>query len=333
MKHRYSVDSDNRLVIKPYGKEKPIKPKGAFGVDGCNRLFYRLQESPAWRRQYNLAPKIIFNGSWKLDSNYDLLLELEENKSQYAGDTLTIKGDIISIERDIFSFECKSYDENGLLHIQIIKLNVVLFSDAYNRICVEVKKAKPDILTLQGAWQLNKEQQIIYTYEKTGLKRKDKISHTLIFQGRWQFSAADKLTYILKHSSLSRFDFRVQLETPNIYPQKSVIKYRVGIGIREERLKKKIICLYGTWKFSRNLGLVFQMDYGRYGWEDVLFCADFVFAKDRISFELKNKIGTPLGITLTFTHRLLYKLDAQILLRLEARRNEMGVETGFKIPF
>ncbi len=331
MRLRYSVDKDNRLIIRK-GK-KNLAASGAFSIDKSNRLIYRLNKSQAWRRQYALPPRIVFKGTWNLDSNYDLTFTLDRNKSQIQGDALTIQGNIISTDRDILVFEIKTYDNDSLLHIQILKLNIILFADENNRLCFTVKKLRPDILPLEGDWQINQNQQIIYEYERSELKTKSKIFNTLTFSGFWQITEADRLTYILKHSSSSRFDFRAQIETPTVYPHKGVIKYRLGIGVRENKQAQKIISLYGTWKFSRNLGLVFQMDYNREGWESIEFGADVTFQEDTVAFSLRNKAGEPLGLTLTFTHRFLKKIDAEAFLRLKALGREPGIEVGLKVPF
>ena len=331
MRTRYSVDTHNRLIIA--NGKKSVVLEGSFSTDETNRLIYQLNEAQSWRKQYALPPRIVFKGAWNLDANHDLTLILDKNKNQFQGDILTIKGNIISADSDILAFQMKSYDRDGLLHIQILKLNITLFADESNRLCFMIKKLRPDILTLEGSWRINENQQIIYEYERTDLKTKTKISNTLIFRGFWQIGSANRLTYILKHSSGSRFDFRAQIETPTINPQKGVIKYRLGIGIRENKSAEKIISLYGVWKFSRNLGLVFQMDYNKQGLESIEFATDVTFQKNVVSFSLKNKEGEPLGITLTFTHRFLKGIDAEAFLRLKALGEESGIEAGLKIPF
>ncbi len=332
MRTRYSVNNNNRLIVK--SARQDVVVDGSFSNDKSNRLIYQLNEAQSWRKQYALPPRIVFKGVWNLDSNHDLTLILDKNKNQFQGDILTIKGNIISADSDTLAFQMKSYDRDGLLHIQILKLNITLVADESNRLCFMVKKLRPDILTLEGSWQINENQQIIYEYERTDLKTKSKISNTLIFRGFWQISSVNKLTYILKHSLDSRFDFRAQIETPTIYPQKGVIKYRLGIGIRENKLAKKIISLYGVWKFSRNLGLTVDMEYARGQMHALRFGAEINFnQKNEAIFSLKSEHGKDLGISIIFTRRFLKQLDAQIFLRLKALGEESGIEAGLKIPF
>lgn len=332
MKRHYRVNQENRLLIKSSGKMKALAPTGRFSTDKNNRLIYWLNEPASWRKQHDIPPKLAFKGSWRFNSNHELELVLDKNKDQFDGEVLVIKGNIISFECDVLAFEVKSYDREGFLHIRILKLSVTCFADGANRISFTVKK-QPGVLTLQGDWRLNKNQQIIYTYERQELKTKTKISNTLTFEGFWQINSANKLTYILKHSADSRFDFSAQIESPTLYPQKGLIKYRLGFGLRDNR-RVKIISLYGAWKFSRALGVLFQIDYGNGEVKDIVFAAEVDFsAKDEMQLLLRNHGGEPLGITVLFTHRFLKKLDAEAFLRLKAMADEKRVEAGVRIPF
>jgi hypothetical protein len=228
-------------------------------------------------------------------------------------------------------------DEQSHSHIQLLKLSGFWQADEFNRLVFLVKKdALPgEPLTFNGIWQINQNQQIIYTYEKRDLKTKSKISHTLGFIGFWQITSADRLTYVLSRTLNSGFDFRAHLESPNLYPQQGVIKYRLGIGLRKNKLyKDKIICLYGAWKFSRKFSLIFEMDYSRGKVQQIEFGTDISLSqKDKVLLELKNKAGEPLGMHITFTRRFLNKLDAEVFLRLKAKQKERGIETGINIPF
>jgi len=333
MKNRYAVDNLNRLVIKQ--KMKTLRPPGKFGVDRKNRLSYWLNEPETWQRQYNLPRKMLFKGSWQLNKNYDLELVLDKSRNQFAQDILVLKGNIISTDRDTLAFEMKTYDKNGLLHIQILKLSIILLTDKTNRISFLVKKNPPDIITLEGNWEINKHQQITYAYEKTNLKTKEKSLQTLTFEGFWQITSVNKLTYILTHSQESRFDFRAQIETATIYPQAGVIKYRLGIGLRKERApREKIIALYGVWKFSRNLGLSFQMDYGSGNIREIRFASEVNFdKKNSVNFLLKNRKGERLGFSLTFRHKFLKALDAEAYLRFKKAKEASGIDSGIRIPF
>lgn len=354
MRRHCSINSNNQLLIKPSKTKMTIPVRGRFGIDKDNQLIYWLNEPVSWRRQYDLPSRISFRGNWQLNPNYDLEFNLAETKEQYKADRLVFKGEIISTDRDTLAFEIITH-EKGLsplelsrsrfkgnvpeaTHIQIIKLSGSWQADELNRLGFLLKKtALPDTLLLEGLWQINQNQQIIYNYEKTDLKTKAKICRTLTFEGFWQISSADRLTYILSHSSKSRFDFRVQLESPNLYPKAGVIKYRIGIGLRKDKPSQtKIVCLYGTWKFSRRLGLMFEMDYGKGRFQGIEFAANIcLHKKDEVVFSLTNKKKEPLGLNVIFTHRFLKKSSAETFLRLKdiLDKKERSLEAGITIPF
>jgi len=336
MKYHYSVNPDNRLLVKSSSTKRFLAVDGRFGLDKNNQLVYWLNEPVSWRRKYGFGNKIVFKGQWQLNPNYDLEFTLAQNSSQFRNDRLAIKGEIVSCDNDELAFEVATIDKRGLTHIQLLKLSGAWQADELNRISFVVeKKASPETLTLQNIWQVNRNQQITFSYEKINLKTKTKISRNLTFQGFWQINSANRLTYILSHSSKSIFDFRAQLESPNLYPKEKAIKYRIGIGLREDRPQRvKIISLYGAWKFSRKLGVLFEMEYGRGNIRALKFDANANLSKkDQITLSLLARKGEPLGINLTFRHRFLKKLDAEAFLKLKKLEREAGIEAGLRIPF
>lgn len=337
MKYKYSLNDNNQLLIK-LPKRKAIPVRGSFSVDKNNQLIYWLNEPAGWRRLYNLPSKVSFIGNWKLNSNYDLELNLDETKSQYKADRLILKGEIISTDRDTLAFEMIGRDKVGLIHIQLLKLTGSWQADEFNRIIFTIKKkASPDVITLEGAWQINKNQQIVYTYEKTLLKTKTNNSYILTFEGFWEINRSNRLAYILSQSTKSYFDFRVQLESPNLYPKEGLIKYRIGIGLLKDKPSQmRIICLYGSWRFSRKAGLTFSMDYGKDKFRDIEFGANIYLNKsNEITFSLTDKEKEPLGLSIVFNHMFLKKQDAQAFLRLKdiLDKKEAAIEAGVRIPF
>lgn len=338
MKYKYSLNNKNQLFIKTQKHKAPIPVRGAFSLDKENRLIYWLNEPVSWRRKYNLPSKVSFTGNWRLNPNYDLELNLDETGSQYRQERLIFKGEIISSDRDALIFEIISQDNHGLDQIRLLKFSGSWQADEFNRIIFLIKKkTAPDVITFEGAWRINKNQQITYIYEKTDLKRKTRLSHAMTFEGFWEITNRERLTYILSRSSGSYFDFRVQIESPNLHPGEGLIKYRIGIGLRKDKPSQtRLIYLYGTWKFSHKAGLVFQMDYGKSRFRDIEFGTNFyLHKKDEIIFLLANKKNEPLGLSISFTHRFLKENDAETFLRLKdiLHRKEAVIEAGVRIPF
>jgi hypothetical protein len=343
MKNSFAVNTDNQLLLKKPREETPTPVNGYFSVED-NQLVYYINEPDSWRREYNLLSKIRFSGRWQLDSNYNLELILTESETQYAGERLIINGRIISVENNCLVFEAITKklepsleDEPGLYSFQLIKLLGTWQADENNQLAFVVKKdVNPDILTFQGAWEINQNQKITYSYERRGLASGLESSEKLEFDGFWEIGESDKLRYILSGSSISYFDFRLQLESKNLYPARGIIKYRIGIGLKAiEKTKEKIISLFGTWKFSRALGLLFEMDYGEGNFRTLEFGADVILSsKDKFTFRLKDRHNQPLGLSLTFTHKFLKSHDAQTFIRLEKLLGKEGrAEVGVRIPF
>ncbi len=213
--------------------------------------------------------------------------------------------------------------------LRILKLKGTWRANDYNELCFEVTghKGPPETYIFKGSWKLNKYQQIEYTSEDG--------RDSLTFKGYWNISSANCLVYFLEGSSTSRFEFKVQLESPTFYPKKGEIRYRIGVGLRQSRLTApgQLIILFGEWKFGRNLGLTFQMDYGQGNIKSIEFGATVTFGPNKVIFALKNELGKSVGITLIMTHKFLEHLDAEVFLRLKSRQKEQAIEAGVSIPF
>ncbi len=214
-------------------------------------------------------------------------------------------------------------------HLRILKLKGTWRANDYNELVFEVtlRKGPPEAYTFKGTWKLNNNQQIEYSCGDG--------PDVLTFKGYWNISSADRLVYILDGSSTSRFEFKVQLESPTLYPKKGEIRYRIGVGIRQSCLSAPghILILYGEWKFGRDLGLTFQMDYGQEKVRAIEFGAVVTFDHNKFIFTLRNEFGEPLGLTLTMTHKFLKDHDAQAFIRLKSRQKEQAIEAGITIPF
>ncbi|MDD5431392.1 MAG: hypothetical protein PHO70_00170 [Candidatus Omnitrophica bacterium] len=109
----------------------------------------------------------------------------------------------------------------------------------------------------------------------------------------------------------------------------------MGVGIKEDKsYREKIVYIFGTWKFSRSLGLLFQVDYGKGKIKEIEFGADLSFSdKDKISFNLLNDLHKPLGISLTLSRKFLKENEAEVFVRLEKKLNDLGIEAGLRVPF
>ncbi|MCU0652604.1 MAG: hypothetical protein MUC39_06680 [Candidatus Omnitrophica bacterium] len=248
---------------------------------------------------------------------------------------IAVESDSLVIET--IQTESKSF-EQGLspkgtvpnTHLRILKLKGTWRANKQNELVFDVnmRKGPPEAYTFKGAWKINKNQQIEYVCGAG--------PDVLTYKGHWDISSANRLVYILEGSSTSRFEFKVQLESSTFYPKEGQIRYRIGIGARKSRLTipDHIFVLYGEWKFSRSLGLIFEMEYIKGEFHSLEFGAEVNFSKsNQAVFKLKSKDGKDLGIEVIFTHKFMSKFDAKAFVRLKAAQKESGVETGVEVPF
>jgi len=335
VKKRYKVNASNNLLVKD--KKTALLLDGNFSINKDNKLIYLLNEPSVWRKKYSLPGRIKFEGGWRINSKYELALDVTKAGESWIREELILRGDIIAADKDALAFEVQSKDKNGNTHFRVLKLKGFWQADDYNRLCflVNKKNGSPDEIVFSGAWQVNKNQQISYTYEKTDLVTKKKRIHTLTFEGFWQITEANRLKYILSGGNKSAFDFRVQIENPSLYPQQGKIKYRLGIGYsRHKDQAKDVVTLYGTWKFSRRAGIDFEMDYGRSGLHSLEFNLERHFTDtDTVTLGLSSKGGEPLGIAVVFSRRLFQSSGAEAYLKLRKTPRETSAWGGFKTTF
>jgi len=245
----------------------------------------------------------------------------------------TFRKRFIAAESDTLVIETiQALSKTKRQKLRLLRLKGTWHANEYNELVFEAKirrglAGKPEKYAFKGVWKINKNQQIEYSCGEG--------PDVLTFKGHWDISSASKLVYMLEGSSTSRFEFKVQLESPTLYPKKGEIRYRIGIGICHRRIARpnQLIILYGEWKFGRNLGVSFQMDYGQGRVREIEFGAVITFGRNKVTFALNNEFGEPLGITITMTHKFLKAIDAEAFIRLKSRQNEQVVETGITIPF
>jgi len=242
----------------------------------------------------------------------------------------TVRKRFIAAESDHLVIETiQTESKTCRQHLRILKIKGTWRANWRNELCFEASAAKgpPKTYTFAGGWKLNKNQQIEYTHTQS--------SSTLIFNGHWDISGAHRLVYFLEGSSTSRFEFKAQLESFSLVPKKGRIRFRLGAGIKRSRLRRpgRLIVLYGEWKFGRNLGLLFQMDYGAGRIQAIEFGARVTFGRGKVDFALKNESGKPLGVTLTMTHKFLKLTGSEAFIRLKSAQNERRIETGINLPF
>lgn len=324
-KIKYEVDPLNRLIYAKTSKESKV-PKfrsvldGTFRVDKKHALTYHIKKTqgPSIPRQLKLS------GNWSLDKEHNLLLTLDKQNNQWAGNKLTLKGEIIDAKADELEFSISTKDSDGKTHLYMLRFGGRWQVDKYNRLSFLVTKEKGlyDELTFTGAWEVNPQNQIIYTYTKTSLKTKEKLYRTITFKGFWDITAKYRILYVLNKEINSCFDFKVSLGKP----AKRGLQYEIGIGATP---KKKTITLFGAWKINEKLGLLFEMPYAEGKVHRIVFGATGKLDRGyNLDLRLKNARHQDLGIDVKLSKTIL-KDQGQAFLEALKENKEISLVAGF----
>jgi len=316
---RYSIDPTNRLLLPQFR----YILDGEFKTDKKNTLTY-IVRSP---RPPSIPHQLKLSGNWSLDKNHNLVMTLNKENNQLAGQKITLQSEIIRAKADKLEFLISAKDKSGLAHLYILGLSGTWQADKYNRLkfLVQKKNDAHNELMLSGSWEIDKNNQIIYTYTKTGLKTGRKIRQNIAFKGHWDFSKKYRLIYVLNKGTGSGFDFTVSLGRP----LGRGLQYEAGVGLKPS---KKIITLFGSWKMNEKLGLLFEMPSEEGHINAVRFGANLQLNKNQeLELSLKNNLQKDLGIKLKLS-KILTENQGEAFLQAarEGRKITFQAGAGFR---
>lgn len=330
-KVRYEIDPYNRIVVQGSGSDNDL-PKfrkvldGRFMTDKNNNLSYRIK-TPV-REDEGIPNQIMLRGEWSLTDDHELRLTLDKWGRKTFGDEIMLQGEILDVNENSLLFAMTTTTKENTRSTYVLNLGGSWKANGSNRLSFHVRKEKGryDILTFSGAWEINKNHQIIYQYEKSRLVRKKRETHTLIFKGYWDIKDKMRISYVLSEDSNSRFDF----ETSAGIFKEGYIKYELGIGLAD-RTKPliKTVTLYGRWSLKKDIGLIFEIEYENKNTKAIVFGADAKLTdNDTISFKLKDDTeNKDIDVNLELSHKIL-KGDGEAFLRLLGSCGEGAIYAG-----
>jgi hypothetical protein len=312
-KIRYEIDPHNRLVYEKTGKESDVSRfrtvlDGKFETDKDNHITYHVKKS-----QVHGAPQQLkLRGKWALDKDHNLVLTLNKWGNQIAGNKLTIESEFIDAKDNELAFAVTTKDSENHTHIYIVKLGGRWQADKYNRLSFDVEKEKgiTDRITLRDAWEVNpvrksfsngvnRQNEIIYTYEKSTREKEEKITKTITLKGYWDIVGKHRIIYVLNKAIGSEFDFKVSVGKP----ADRGLEYELGVGVAPS---KKTITLFGRWKVSKKMGLLFEMPCAEGKVQSIVLGGWGKLNKDyRLDLRLQNKTGEDLGIDVKLSRKIL----------------------------
>jgi hypothetical protein len=267
----------------------------------------------------------LIKGKWELDQKHRVTYKSNADKEEakFTAKIIDIKSGALVLgvtrKQKDQSYSAKKYQLKGRWHL-----------DSKNRITFEVNRHKglTNKLTFKNAWKVNRNAEIVYTYSQEQLKTKEKIAKKLLFKGHWDILEKNRLTYKLQKNNDSTFKVRGAFETKSIYAKKGQIRYQFGIELNK-KVKKQTITLFGKWKYSRKLGLHFDMKYQNSVSRKIAFGGNFNFdERNKVTVDLTNQSGKHMGMELVLTRQFL-RTDGEAFIRLFKSQSEAGIMVGY----
>ncbi len=292
-------------------------------------------------------------GSWELSPTHEIAYRERRRGDKEA----TIKGSLVAAEPDALVTSVTTKESETCTVTGLVKLVGKWELDEKNRITFSVKRglARYDKLTFQGAWEVNDNFQVTYSFNvkqvlegtRKSRRRVTKVAQELVFEGHWDLSDKNCLSYLIGVDSDSAFRFLGTFGTTTILAKKGEIRYQVGIEYKTARGARKrltrTITLFGKWKLSDDLALSFELESAdgrktelRFGTElsldDLQGRGLRALLPDAVSVSLVCASGKPLGIELVLT-KDFFAGDVQTFVRFRESLQEAAVEAGIKIPW
>jgi len=315
-KVRYEIDPHNRLVALLPRFRKAID--GKFKIDKKNTLSYRVKAPVP--RGANIPHQVKLRGEWSLDKNHDLKLTLDKWGRRTFGDQLTLQGNIIDARKNSLLFAVTTKTKENVRSTYVLNLRGRWQADKNNRLTFRARKEKGrhDILTFGSIWEINKHHRIIYRYKKARLIRKKKKVHTLAFNGYWDIRGKARISYVMDRNTESAFHFRPGI---GVF-RDGYVKYELGIGLSGRRKPvKKTVTLFGTWKLTKNTGLLFEVKYENRKIRAMAFGAKArLSGGDTVSFSLRNAVNKDIGAQVKLSRKILKGAGEVFLRALKSKR-------------
>lgn len=325
-KIKYEFDPHNRLTATSNalrGVRKVLD--GQFKIANHNTLTYHIKAPVP--SDIKAPHQVKLKGIWSLTKDHQLRLTLDKWRRQTFGDQLTLQGEILDVKKNSLLFLVTARTKDDMPSSYILELGGSWQADEHNRLNFRINKehSRFDYLTFEGAWEINKNNQITYNYQKEQLARKNKKIHTLIFKGYWDIKNKARLSYVIDAPSASGFDFNTSI---GIFKD-DYIKYELGIGLsRKKQPIKRTITLFGKWKIKKDIGLVFEVEQEDKKIQVIVFGAEVKLTdKGTVSFNLRNSLNKEIGAELELSHDL-FNGDGQAFLRLLKSKRESAILAG-----
>lgn len=328
---RYELDPYNRFVAGGSGDKSDLPEfrqviEGRFRTGENGELSYHVK-APLPGNE-TIPNQLKIRGRWSMTDGHCLCFTVDKSARDTFGDRITLQGEILDVTAGSILFAVTTRAKGGKQSTYVLNLEGLWKADENNRLSFHIRKedGRYDILTFNGAWEVNKNYQIIYQYEKYELIKSKRELHTLTFKGYWDIAGKFRISYLLEGNTCSGFIFQT---SAGVFKEDR-IEYELGIrstGTME--IVKRTITLFGAWNLKKDVGLIFEIGYAGKESKEITFGAGIrLTGKDTVSFSLKKGMDNKdMGISLRLS-RGIFEGDGQAFLRLLKSGRESAVYAG-----
>lgn len=299
---------------------------GRFSLDKSNSLTY-LVKAPVSEGE-NIPHQVRLKGDWSLTDDHRLRFTLNKLGRQTLGDQLTLEGEILDAGKNSLYFAVTTTSKLNTQTTYVLELGGIWRADKRNRLSFHVRResGRYDALIFNGAWEIDKNNKIVYRYENSDLAKKSRRVHTLEFDGYWDIRDRYRISYSLGAGTDSSFDFKT---SAGIFKE-NYIEYEVGLGLKGyARPVARVVTLFGRWFLKEDIGVVFEFKYADKKTRQIVFGADFkITGKDTVSLRLKSgEDDKDIGAAVELS-RKIFKGDGEVFLRALVSGREQALYAG-----
>ncbi len=273
-----------------------------------------------------LDPGERVDGTWVLTPRHVL-----QYRRRGPDGAVALTGDLVETDATGLTFQVTGQQVGEDLVGRTLTLRGRWQADAKNRLTflVEREGGRHDRLTLRGGWAVGPHQELRYQYQRAGADDRAR-PQTLTFAGAWDLTARRQLTYVLDVGEDSTFRFRGTLQTPSILAKTGELRYQLGVEVAGRR-RVQTLTVFGVWRLSRTLGVMFEVPYagGRVG--TMTFGASYRAGDGgTVTAALTARDGRPLGVEVVFSREIL-RGQGEAFVRLRRALDETAVEGGVRV--
>lgn len=330
---RYEFDELNRLIIHdPLDAAQPRRVvEGRLQLDRRNRLAYRTRTKSGSQGKPGESD-VLLDGAWTLSPTHELGLLLHPSEDG-EGQAVFLRGSLVDAKDDALVVSLAHQGRDGRRASQRLSLSGRWQADEGNRLTFLVSKADgtDDRLVFDGAWTVDRTQQLRYRYEQPPAPGRRAVQ-TLAFSGAWDIRPGSRVAYRLGATDRSTFEFQAALQSPTLNAADGRIAYEVGVRLSDGQEVRRTVTLFGAWKLNRDLAVSFELAQPAGGRRRLAFEGTAtVLTRNRITVQLSDSQGEPLGFSVTFSRSFLN--DAEWFVRLQRGDGDTRLLGGVRIRF